>query len=221
MNHEDIAPNPHIALPAPPFQNALAQHVLDAIIETLRVHERFQEAVREGRLPELKTTGIVFPYHPQNTASNTLTVQYTPGDPDDAIAELFETEGPIHDTLLCELYRRGLYIEESWPAMGSETAYDITVYVYKELDLYPGSEHYENQLEIIRGLTQHLHTYDLVVGNLGYVQRGMHLLEFAMSEYADYVKVVQSPGRAYLEPVTLFEDGEILEEFHPPTGGIN
>lgn len=60
-----------------------------------------------------------------------------------------------------------------------------------------------------------LPTYEVIVGNIGTVYRGSdsHL---AYIEYEEAVGASQSGyGRAAGEPVTLFEDGEVIKEHAP------
>lgn len=55
-------------------------------------------------------------------------------------------------------------------------------------------------------------TYQVVVGNIGRVYQGTSKHK-AMDEYHSYLVQSIDGGRVGGEPVTIFEDGEILQEY--------
>jgi hypothetical protein len=58
--------------------------------------------------------------------------------------------------------------------------------------------------------------YEVVVGNVGQVWKGHEYTE-ALHHYVDYVdRSKTGRGRAGNEPVTLMENGEIINEYIPP-----
>ena len=57
--------------------------------------------------------------------------------------------------------------------------------------------------------------YEVIVGNVGTIYQGDNLAS-ARKEYKAYVKISKEGyGRAGNEEVTLFDGGDILEEYHP------
>jgi hypothetical protein len=56
--------------------------------------------------------------------------------------------------------------------------------------------------------------YEIVVGNVGTVYSGFDRRE-AENKFESYTAYVETPGRGYGEPVTMFADGELVDEYFP------
>ncbi len=59
--------------------------------------------------------------------------------------------------------------------------------------------------------------YDIIVGNIGHVGT-YEDLEAALVVFIDYVsQSLHGYGRASGETVSLFQDGELIKDYNPPT----